>query len=445
VSSVDSDRATLLIAEDDTFTRTSMTAYLKAEGFAVEKAANGLEALDCVRKNVPDLVVTDLNMPEMDGMELLKILSEEFSAVPVIIVSGVGTIDSVIEALRVGAKDYLQKPIQDMELLKHSIDGVLSHTRLKWENKQYQEELEWLVEKRTAELWDKNVELKKVVEERKLTEAQLLQAQKLESVGQMASGIAHEINTPTQFVSTNIDFLDETFKDVLELVGGLEKVVQRAKNNELTPELLNETEALFEDLEWDYLVEEIPKAINQSREGVHRIATIVNAMKEFSHPGSRAMAEIDLNHVIETTVVVARNQWKYVANLETDLDRDLQLTSCLSDEIGQVFLNIIVNASHAIESKLGNNPEGEKGNITIRTRQVDGAAEITFIDTGEGIPDKVKHRIFDPFFTTKKVGKGTGQGLAIAHTVITNKHGGSIIFETETGEGTTFTVRLPQK
>jgi len=305
--------------------------------------------------------------------------------------------------------------------------------------------LEWLVEKRTAELWDKNVELKKVVEERKLTEAQLLQAQKLESVGQMASGIAHEINTPTQFVSTNIDFLDETFKDVLELVGGLEKVVQRAKNNELTPELLNETEALFEDLEWDYLVEEIPKAINQSREGVHRIATIVNAMKEFSHPGSRAMAEIDLNHVIETTVVVARNQWKYVANLETDLDRDLQLTSCLSDEIGQVFLNIIVNASHAIESKLGNNPEGEKGNITIRTRQVDGAAEITFIDTGEGIPDKVKHRIFDPFFTTKKVGKGTGQGLAIAHTVITNKHGGSIIFETETGEGTTFTVRLPQK
>jgi signal transduction histidine kinase len=442
---VDSDRATLLIAEDDTFTRTSMTAYLKAEGFAVEKAANGVEALEIARNLKVDLVVTDLNMPEMDGMELLRILSEEFPEIPVIIVSGVGTVGSVIEALRVGAKDYLQKPIEDMELLKHSIGRALSHTQLKNENKEYQENLELLVEKRTAEVWDKNLELKKLVEQREQTEAQLLQAQKLESVGQLASGIAHEINTPTQFVSSNVDFLDESFKDMLELVEGFTLLVEQAKNNNITPELLTRTDELVEELELEYLIEEIPKAISQSREGVQRIATIVNAMKEFSHPGSRAMTAIDLNRVIETTVVVARNEWKYVANLETDLDPELQPTSCLSDEIGQVFLNIIVNAAHAIESKLGENPDGEKGLITITTRQIDGAAEIVITDSGSGIPEHARHRIFDPFYTTKKVGKGTGQGLAIAHAVVTNKHHGSISFETTSGEGTSFKVRLPQK
>jgi signal transduction histidine kinase len=442
---VDSDRATLLIAEDDTFTRTSMTAYLKAEGFAVEKAANGVEALEIARNLKVDLVVTDLNMPEMDGMELLRILSEEFPEIPVIIVSGVGTVGSVIEALRVGAKDYLQKPIEDMELLKHSIGRALSHTQLKNENKEYQENLELLVEKRTAEVWDKNLELKKLVEQREQTEAQLLQAQKLESVGQLASGIAHEINTPTQFVSSNVDFLDESFKDMLELVEGFTLLVEQAKNNNITPELLTRTDELVEELELEYLIEEIPKAISQSREGVQRIATIVNAMKEFSHPGSRAMTAIDLNRVIETTVVVARNEWKYVANLETDLDPELQPTSCLSDEIGQVFLNIIVNAAHAIESKLGENPDGEKGLITITTRQIDGAAEIVITDSGSGIPEHARHRIFDPFYTTKKVGKGTGQGLGIAHAVVTNKHHGSISFETTSGEGTSFKVRLPQK
>lgn len=441
---MESTRVKILVAEDDAFTRTSMTAYLIAEGYEVEKSANGREALNLIRENEPDLVVSDLSMPEMDGMELLKILSEERPLLPVIIVSGVGTMATVIEALRVGASDYLQKPVEDMGLLRHSVETALSHTRLKKENIRYQEDLEWLVERRTGEILEKNRELQKLFDERKKTEAQLLQAQKLESVGQLAAGIAHEINTPTQFVSSNLDFLDESFKEVVELIDTLDTALKRAISGEINQKYLAEVEDKVKELDWEYLEEEIPVALSQSREGVKRIATIVKAMKDFSHPGSKDKAEVNLNQIIETTVIVARNEWKYVADLETDLDQNLLPTKCLSDEVGQVILNMIVNAAHAIESKLGRTPEKGKGKITIQSRQLDDKVEILISDTGSGIPENARHRIFDPFFTTKKVGKGTGQGLAIAHTVITNKHNGSMSFTTENDVGTTFTITLPQ-
>ena len=436
--------ATLLIVEDDVFTRTSMTAYLTAEGYSVNKAGNGLEALEGIESSQPDLVITDLRMPEMGGLELLKKLKDAYPQLPVIIISGEGTMGSVIEALQLGARDYLQKPIQDMGLLKHSIDVALSHASLKKAHDMYREDLEWLVERRTQELSEKNKELVETVKQRKLAEAQLLQAQKLESVGQLAAGIAHEINTPTQFVSSNVDFLDESFQEVAELLNTCWKTLQLVKNGEQAEQAIQDVEALAEELDWEYLKEEIPVAVKQSREGVQRIATIVTAMKEFSHPGSRSKTDIDLNKIINTTVTVARNEWKYVAKMETDLDEKLLPVKCLSDEIGQVFLNMIVNAAHAIETKLGENPEGEKGRILITTRQRDGFAEIRIADTGSGIPDYAKHRIFDPFYTTKKVGKGTGQGLAIVHSVITSKHDGTISFTTKKNEGTTFVITLPQ-
>jgi signal transduction histidine kinase len=437
--------ATLLIVEDDIFTRTSMTAYLKAEGYDVLKAGSGVEALEVIRGTQPDLVITDLRMPEMGGLELLKKLKEDLPQLPVIIISGEGTMGNVIEALQHGARDYIQKPIQDMGLLKHSIELALSHATLKIEHDMYREDLEWLVERRTQELSDKNIELVEMVNERKLTEAQLLQAQKLESVGQLAAGIAHEINTPTQFVSSNVDFLDESFVELIELIRKYREVFVLVRKGEVVKDKIKALEDLAEELDLDYLMEEIPLAIKQSRDGVERVATIVAAMKEFSHPGSRSKTDIDLNKIIETTVTVARNEWKYVAEMETNLAKNLLPVNCLSDEIGQVFLNMIVNAAHAIEAKLGENPEGEKGRIMISTKQGDGFAEICIADSGSGIPKYAQHRIFDPFYTTKKVGKGTGQGLAIVHSVITSKHGGTISFETVEDVGTTFTVTLPQE
>ncbi len=284
----------------------------------------------------------------------------------------------------------------------------------------------------------------KWAEERRLgLELQLNQAQKLESVGQLAAGIAHEINTPTQFVGDNTRFLRDSFSDLNTLIEGLERVATHARAGHVDRDLLDEVEQMQATADVDYLREEIPKAIDQSLDGIQRISMIVSAMKEFSHPDLGNKVAADLNKAIETTVTVARNEWKYVAEMQLELDTNLPRVECVLGEINQVILNLIVNSAHAIADKYGDGATG-KGTITVSTRSDGDGVEVRVSDTGTGIPEKHRARMFTPFFTTKGVGKGTGQGLAIAYNVITKKHGGTIRFETETGQGTTFFIRLPR-
>ena len=302
--------------------------------------------------------------------------------------------------------------------------------------------LEQIVQQKTETLQRQGEELKKALHDLQLTQTRLLQAQKLESVGQLAAGIAHEINTPAQFISSNITFLEEAFVDVKHLIDTFLKVLRTIAQGSAIIETGREAEKLLEELDWDYLEQEIPTAIQQSKEGIKRVATIVKAMKEFSHPGSKEKAFYDLNKILETTITVASNEWKYCAEIVTHFDANLPKVFCLADEIGQVFLNILVNASHAIASKNPNS--SEKGKITISTSRLDQEhVEICIEDTGIGIPEDIRARVFDPFFTTKIVGKGTGQGLAISHDVIENKHNGTLSLTSETGKGTVFTIQIP--
>lgn len=304
--------------------------------------------------------------------------------------------------------------------------------------------LERVVQRKTETLRQQGEELQRALSDLQLTQTQLLQAKKLESVGQLAAGIAHEINTPAQFIGSNIDFLGDSFRDVKRLVDTVHEQIRALADDgaEVQPALQTLTD-LFAEIDWDYLKSEIPTAIEQSREGIQRITKIVQAMKEFSHPSSKEKVNNDLNKLIETTIIVASNEWKYFAEVRTDLAPDLPLVSCLADELGQVFLNILVNAAHAIESRLSDDPREKKGVITISSRQDGQQVEIRIADTGKGIPEEIQSRVFDPFFTTKGVGKGTGQGLAIAHNVVTQKHEGTLSFETEPGKGTVFIIRLP--
>jgi len=280
--------------------------------------------------------------------------------------------------------------------------------------------------------------------ERNLLREQLHQAQKLESVGQLAAGIAHEINTPIQYVGDNIRFLHDSFVDLKDLLTAYERLFAEVKANGLNSETIQNVETAIGLSDAGYLLEEIPKAIEQTVEGVARVSSLVSAMKEFSHPGTKEKIPLDLNHAIDCTITVARNEWKYVADLKTDFDLSLPLISCLPGEFNQVILNLIVNSAHSIGDVIKKGT-AEKGKIVVQTRKCLDCAEIRVQDTGSGIPENVRARIFDPFFTTKEIGKGTGQGLAIARSVIVDKHGGSIHFETEEGKGTTFIVRLPLK
>jgi len=293
-----------------------------------------------------------------------------------------------------------------------------------------------------AIIHDISQRLQEVREKEKL-QSQLLHTQKLESVGQLAAGIAHEINTPTQFIGTNIDFLEESFREVATLIAAYQRLLTAEKNQSVTPALIQEVEEALEAADWDFLAQELPLAIAQSQDGLHRISTIVRAMKEFSHPGSKEKAPLSLNELIDTTLTISRNEWKYVADVETHFSGDLPHIPCLSDEMGQVFLNLLVNAAHAIATQLGENPNGNKGRITISTRHTPDMIEVCFQDTGCGIPRDILSKVFDPFFTTKDVGKGSGQGLAIARDVIVNKHGGTLEVESEPGQGAIFVIRLP--
>ncbi len=279
------------------------------------------------------------------------------------------------------------------------------------------------------------------ISDRLVLEHDLVRAQKLESIGHLAAGIAHEINTPTQFVGDNVHFLSDSFSDLFAVLDRYRALLMSAKAGTCAPDLIKACEAESRRADLDYLVEEIPKAIAQSAEGMNRIATIVRAMKEFAHPGSDEKICVDLNKAIESTVTVARNEWKYIADLTTDLATDLPLVPCLLGQFNQVILNMIVNATHAIADVVKGT--SVKGTITITTRRVEGWAEVRITDSGTGIPEDIRRKIFDPFFTTKEVGKGTGQGLAIAHSVIVDKHQGTIAIESEMGRGATFIVRLP--
>lgn len=279
------------------------------------------------------------------------------------------------------------------------------------------------------------------VSERKQMEFHLRHSQKLEAVGELAAGIAHEINTPIQYVGDNTFFLKNSFSDINKLLHGYGELLTASKQGELNSELIAKIEETVEEADLEYLLDEIPNAIDQSLEGVKRVSEIVRAMKEFSHPGVEDKIPTNLSNAIQSTITVSRNEWKYVAEVLTDFDPLLPNVSCVPGDFNQVILNLIVNAAHAVTDIVGNSDS--KGKITVSTKQDGGWAEIRVTDTGTGVPSAVRERIFDPFFTTKEIGKGTGQGLAVCHSIIVNKHSGTITFESEKGKGTVFIVRLP--
>jgi PAS domain S-box-containing protein len=559
------DIGKILVVDDEESMCNLLISFLAMSGYYCKSTTDSAQALAMLEHDDFDLVISDIRMEGMDGLDLVREICRKYPTIDTIIMSGFTgdyTYSDVIEA---GAVDFIAKPISLPELkakitrvnrehktlaevrdaheaIKHSLavmeianeklsseiaerekaekelyranrdiesliasiplimievaaDGIIKRWNaeaervfrvkapeaigieilkcpIPWERQKVNETLctcslkcaamrlkalrftradgkEGLLDltispiTESAVIFSGHIILGADITEHELLERQLAQAQKLESIGQLAAGIAHEINTPTQYVGDNTRFLDEVF-------GGLERIhvlydqlLDRVRSGGPTHDLLEKIEAAASEVNLDYIRAEIPKAIKESIEGIARISHIVRAMKEFSHPGSGEKTSIDLNRAIENTIMVARNEWKYVAEIETSLDPDLPLVPCLPGEVNQVILNMIINAAHAIAEKQKRDGSEQKGTIKISTRKRGECAEISINDTGTGIAEAIKSKIFDPFFTTKEVGKGTGQGLAISHSVIVEKLGGSIDFETRLGEGTTFVVRLP--
>lgn len=302
--------------------------------------------------------------------------------------------------------------------------------------------LNQIVTRKTEELEAERQTLEQTLRELRQTQAQLLQAQKMESIGQLAAGIAHEINTPTQYVADNMGFVKTATASLLGLLERALAVADAARGGTMDDALLTELDLARKKTKLDFLRKQIPGALDESLEGLDHIAKIVAAMKEFSHPSGEEKQLVDVGDVIRSAVTVARNEWKYVAELDIRIEDGLPKLPCLRDMIGQAILNLVVNAAHAVADTLQAGAK-EKGHIVVAAARTGGDLEIRVSDDGTGIPPGIRDRIFDPFFTTKAVGKGTGQGLAIAYSTVVDKHGGEIGCESEVGVGTTFILRLP--
>lgn len=388
----------VLSIDDDNVIQVMITHALNDGAVRFTSAHSGPEGLAQLQREHFDLVLLDIGMPDMDGFEILSRIkgSTQTKSIPVILLTAENTTEDKVRGFELGAVDYITKPFEVAELRAR----VRAQLRTQ------------------------------------LLQKQLVEARKLESLGHLAAGIAHEINTPIQFVGDNLAFLREAFS-ALASMHPLPETAGQEPSRMPGPTLDAQKLA-----ELRYFLDEIPKAITQSLEGVDRVATIVRSMREFSYPNVLRKELADVNRAIQSATVVARHEWKNVADLVLELDPALPLARCAAGQITQVLVNLIVNAAHAISDQMHGKALA-KGRIQIAT-ELDGShVVIRVADSGPGIPSSVRDNLFDPFTTTKEVGRGTGQGLYIVHQVVVEGHGGEISFDSDPGVGTTFHIRLP--
>ncbi|MGP8331728.1 MAG: response regulator [Methanosarcinaceae archaeon] len=397
----------VLIAEDNMVSQNIMKKILGNQGYEVITANNGRQAWELIQKNDIQIVITDWMMPEMDGPTLCRKIRAATlpNYVYLILLTAKDKREDLISGLTSGADDFVTKPVNPNEVMARMQAGE---------------------------------RVVKLEENLKKSNAQLLQSEKMASIGQLAAGVAHEINNPTGFVSSNLRTLSEYQDDIEKVVREYRNLVKNMKNTktvEHCPSSISEQIKRIADLEAevdiDFILNDVPDLIKESREGTERIKNIVIALKDFAHPGENKLKLADINKGIDSTLNVVWNELKYKSTVIKDYG-DIPPVRCYPQQLNQVFMNLLVNAVQAIE---------KEGEIRILTRALDGYVEIKISDTGQGIPDEDLSKIFDPFFTTKEVGKGTGLGLNVVYNII-QRHKATIDVESEVGKGTTFSMRL---
>ena len=449
--------------EDALFGETT-APLLQLPTFDIDSAYQGQEGVDFIVKSLQEsrpyaMAFVDVRMPPgMDGIETTGKIWEKYPDLQVVICTAYSDYSWDETLQKLGYSDrlvILKKPFDNIEVLQLAI-SLTEKWRLHQQAKLRLVDLEQMVQERTRDLETANTSLAmanhemtrangRLAQEMKTRlqmEVELRQAQKLESVGRLASGIAHEINTPVQFVGDSIHFLREATNDLIGVIAKLKVVQQSVVSGSPSIEAANEAAAAEAQADLPYLLAHVPKAFDCSMDGLHRVTTIIRSMKEFAYPDAKEMTAVDLNRAIENTLIIARNEYKYISEVETHFG-ELPNVTCYASDFNQVILNLLVNAAHAIEDVVKGTDH--KGLITIRTSLDGDDAVISVTDTGCGIPEDIREKIFDPFFTTKKIGRGTGQGLSIAHSVIVDKHKGQLYAESTVGQGTTFFIRLPVK
>jgi signal transduction histidine kinase len=406
-------RARVLVVDDEPANIHVLHRVLRAE-HEVFVATSGQAALDFCAAKHPDLVLLDLVMPELDGLEVCRRLQTgpQTRDIPVVFVTAHDRVEDETAGFAAGAVDFISKPISPPVTLAR----VRTH----------------LTVKRQAD------SLRAQLAELRSTQSELLEAQKLEAVGVLAAGLAHEINTPAQFVASNLAFIGRAFAGLAAIATAARTCVEA----EADAAALAVLGRAVTKGKLDFVLSEGPSAIQQAVEGVDRIAAIVGALRDFSENDARIDDHASLAQTVSAVLVIATNEWAGVAEVETRLDPELGSLPLPAGELGQLLLALILNAARAIAEAQEGEPS-VRGRIVVAARREAESAVIEVSDTGIGIPESIRGRVFEPFFTTRPLGKGVGQGLAVARRIVVERHGGSIGFESEVGRGTKFLVRLP--
>ena len=407
------NRGRIVVVDDEAQVRTVLQLTLEKDGYRVHPFDDGSAALSFLAEQGADLVLTDILMPGIDGMELLdKVLALD-EEIPVILISAFADIDTTVSAVKKGAFDFIFKPF-DPEYLRKAVEKGVTFHRLRLAERDYRADLERAVEERTREL-QKAHDL-------------LRQSEKMTLLGQIAAGVAHEINTPLGFISSNLESLSKFTERLLMFF-----MVQSESLDKYCPaDELSRIQAIRTRSHICRIVEELPEIVKDSLEGAERIKEIVKNLKSFSRADEDQFVTANINDSLLKALNIVKNELKYVATVVTELG-ELSPGRCLPNQLTQVFMNLLVNAAQALENR---------GEIRVRSWQSGGNFRVSVSDTGCGMPQEVLKHIFEPFFTTKEVGKGTGLGLAISYDIV-RKHGGEIGVESAPGKGTTFTVTLP--
>ncbi len=398
----------ILVAEDEIISQKALRNTIEFSGEVVLMAENGLKAWEKFCETPIRMVITDWMMPEMDGIELCRKIrrADLDDYVYIILLTAKDRAEDAVAGLEAGADDYIIKPFDPNELRARIRAG-----------------------QRIIELEDS----------KKKASRRLLQSEKMASIGQLAAGIAHEINNPIGFINSNIHTLTEYEMDSKELIAQYRSFAAEIKTEMTTQEgrdtivkKLNGIFAFEEKIDINFMTDDISSLLKECREGIKHIKNIVKDLKSCAYNNEPVFEYHDINNIMSSALNVVWNELKYSIVVTREYG-DLPLVGCYSQLLSQVFINLLVNAGQAIE---------EKGEIQISTKAADKYIEISIRDTGEGIPAKDLSKIFDPFFTTKKVGAGTGLGLNVAYNIIKN-HGGEINVESTIGIGTTFLIKLP--
>ncbi|MHB1400012.1 MAG: response regulator [Trichloromonadaceae bacterium] len=405
--------ANLLLVDDDPLVRQSTARLLEEFGLRVIPCAGGQEALDHLQKGPVDVVLSDITMPGLSGIELLDAIKARDPQLPVLLMTGYADLELALTAIHRGVFDFILKPYNPQQLF-HSVKKALDFHRLQLLERSYQAELEEQVAATTAQL--------------QATHDRMLQGEKLAALGQLAAGVAHEINNPVGFVDSNLGTLARYLESLLAYLKLQEEAIASACQEPLRQELAQHRRRL----KLDQICDDVQPLLAESREGTGRIKAIVQSLKTFARVDDGELQLSDINAGLESTINICWNEIKYVATLKREYG-ELPPARVFPQQLNQVFMNLLVNAAQAIEGQ---------GVITVRTWHRDQAIFVAIADTGRGIPPELQQKIFEPFFTTKEAGKGTGLGLSILADIL-RKHQGEIWLESVPGAGTTFTLKLP--